>query len=91
MSNIVHAANNGKLRGDMRRDLTIDGNIDLKLADSHYNAIFKEMMKRFSYHPTMRHQCNSCGGTLELNADKHIFSCPYCGSTYAIGTINLNS
>lgn len=54
-----------------------------------YEKLFQEMMRRMTQVPLMKHSCNSCGGTLEINADKHIFICPYCGSVYAIGTVNL--
>ena len=29
---------------------------------------------------TRKMKCNECGGTLELNEDRDIICCPYCGS-----------
>lgn len=56
-----------------------------------YDDIFQEMMKRFSKKPLIKHQCHSCGATLELEEEKHIFVCKYCGSCYVVGTEMINS
>ena len=65
---------------------TLTGTLALDSAESVYQRIIRELAKR----PILKHQCNSCGGTVEMDAEKHIFRCPYCGSTYAIGIFNLN-
>ncbi len=49
----------------------------------------KQLLKKLFVHPTFEHKCNNCGGTIELDIDKHIFRCPYCGSVYAIGTSQI--
>lgn len=48
------------------------------------------LMEQLAKAPVFEHKCNNCGGTIELMADQHIFKCPYCGSVYAIGTLNIN-
>ena len=67
--------------------ITYYNNIENKL---DYDSIFKEIMNRFNKVPIMKHECNSCGATLEIDSNKHIFHCPYCNSVYAIGTTHLN-
>ena len=39
--------------------------------------------------PLVEHKCHNCGATLLHDADKHIFACPYCHSTYVVGTKHL--
>ena len=50
----------------------------------------KQIIERLSVKPTFKHKCNSCGATLEMDSDKHIFLCKYCGSAYAVGTQMIN-
>ena len=64
---------------------------DLDLSDDIKEKMFNEFMSKLSRVPTVKHECHSCGGTVEFNADKHIFICPYCGSCYAVGTAMINS
>ena len=52
--------------------------------------IMKQIIERLSVKPTFKHKCNSCGATLEMDSDKHIFLCKYCGSAYAVGTQMIN-
>lgn len=52
--------------------------------------LFEEFLSNMSQIPVLEHKCNSCGGTIEMDADNHIFVCPYCGTTYAIGTMMIN-
>lgn len=63
--------------------------IDVGLSSEVKDNIFSEFISRLSQVPVLEHKCNSCGGTLEMNADQHIFKCPYCGSVYAIGTNHI--
>jgi len=66
------------------------GEFEINLSDNVKKALFEEFMQSLSEVPVLEHKCNSCGGTIELNANKHIFMCPYCGRTYAIGTTMIN-
>lgn len=52
--------------------------------------LFEEFLQSISKVPVVEHKCNNCGGTIEMDADNHIFVCPYCGSVYAIGTRQVN-
>ena len=51
----------------------------------------KKLLEQFYSKPLVKQTCHSCGATLEIEHDKHIFSCKYCGSCYAIGTRMVNS
>lgn len=55
------------------------------------DEIYQMMVKRLERVPVVKHECHSCGAVLELDADKHIFVCKYCGSCYAIGTQRINA
>ena len=55
------------------------------------DKIFQEMAKRFNQVPIIEHKCNNCGAVISMDADRHIFTCKYCGSAYAIGTAQINS
>ena len=58
---------------------------------AYFAKTFKEkLLRELSTSPTFEHKCNNCGGTVEMDAEKHIFKCPYCGSVYAIGTAMVN-
>lgn len=62
-------------------------NYDERIMDE----VIRRVLDRMDAKPTMLRQCNTCGGTLEMEADKHIFICPYCGNVYAIGTTQINA
>ena len=53
--------------------------------------IYEKILKKFSLKPQLVHQCNNCGANLELDPDKHVFCCKYCGAVYLIGTQQLMS
>lgn len=62
------------------------------LTEDDIERIYTEMSKRFNKVPViMKQECNSCGATIDMSADKHIFTCKYCGSAYAIGTAMINA
>lgn len=56
-----------------------------------FELIFQEMAKRFNQVPLMEHKCNNCGAVISMDADKHLFTCKYCGSAYAVGTAQIYS
>ena len=37
------------------------------------------------------HNCANCGATLEIEENKPVFHCKYCGSTYIIGPTQIYS
>lgn len=65
-------------------------NVDV-LTSEDVNDIIKDLIAKLSQTPILKHQCHSCGGTIEMDADNHLFRCPYCGSAYAIGTAMVHS
>ena len=62
----------------------------IDLCDEIKQELYDEFIHSLSKVPVLEHKCNSCGGIIEMDADKHIFVCPYCGTTYAIGTTMIN-
>lgn len=52
--------------------------------------IVENLMKKLSKNPLYQHKCQNCGGTVELDYDKAIFICPYCGSHYALAPNRIN-
>ncbi|MBO4541637.1 MAG: hypothetical protein J5725_00495 [Bacteroidales bacterium] len=37
------------------------------------------------------HNCQNCGATLEIEENKPLFHCKYCGSAYVIGASRIYS
>lgn len=58
---------------------------------AYEERIIQQVLARFAQVPIVKHTCHGCGATVELDADKHLFMCRYCGSAYAIGTAQINS
>ena len=52
--------------------------------------IIEDLIKKLSKNPLYEHKCQNCGGTVELQYDKAIFICPYCGSHYALAPNRIN-
>lgn len=50
----------------------------------------KENMNR-KLNITMLHGCRNCGAKIDVEINKPIFHCKYCGTTYVIGTVQQNS
>lgn len=73
-----------------RMSLPGTGTLYLDLASDIRERLYSEFMDRLSEIPIISHKCNSCGGTVEMDADRHIFVCPYCGTCYAVGTKMIN-
>ena len=40
---------------------------------------------------TMLHGCRNCGAQIDCDIDKPVFHCKYCGTTYVIGNVQINS
>lgn len=52
--------------------------------------MLKENMSR-QLNITMLHGCRNCGGRVNVDINKPVFHCPYCGTPYLIGTAQINS
>lgn len=68
--------------------------LDSKYLDANALVKIKEYLDKriddLSKNPLYEHKCQNCGGTVELDYDKAIFICPYCGSHYALNTERIN-
>ena len=40
---------------------------------------------------SMLHGCKNCGAKMDVDINKPIFHCKYCGTNYVIGTVQQNS
>ena len=50
-----------------------------------------ELESRMNRTYRMIHNCFSCGGKLQVEENKPVIHCPYCGSAYIIGPTQLLS
>ena len=50
-----------------------------------------EIMKRLNRTVSLVHNCANCGAQLNIEENKPVFHCKYCGSTYLIGTAQIYS
>ena len=64
--------------------------ITASIPDYVSKSELEDILKRLSQRPMYQHKCVNCGGTVELDYDKAIFICPYCGSHYALNTSRIN-
>lgn len=58
------------------------------------NSLKEELQKiwdRLNRTVSLVHNCKNCGAKLEIDENKPIFHCKYCGSTYIIGAVQPNS
>ena len=46
----------------------------------------KEILDRLTNPKLMRIKCHQCGASIDQIPDNHIVKCPYCRTTYFIGT-----
>lgn len=58
---------------------------DAILGTDFKDEIYNTILSRLSAKPIIQHKCHNCGGTVELDKNKHIFICPYCDAHYAVG------
>lgn len=72
-----------------KSELEISNGVTLgnTLKDEIIAAIFERLGKS----PIVKHECHSCGAVLEMDENKHIFVCKYCGNVYAINTEMVNA
>ena len=50
-----------------------------------------ELDKAVNNKISLIHNCQNCGATLEVEENKPIFHCKYCGSAYVIGAGRIYS
>lgn len=51
----------------------------------------KDKLKNMNKHISLIHNCANCGATLNIEENKPVFHCKYCGSAYLIGTAQIYS
>lgn len=71
------------------KTFSIQQNMAYDIDQNILDKIFQEMASRFNKVPIVKHKCHGCGATVEMDADRHLFTCAYCGSAYAIGTAQI--
>lgn len=49
------------------------------------------IIQKMSTHISLVHNCANCGATLNIEENKPVFHCKYCGSTYLVGTAQIYS
>ena len=62
----------------------------IDLSEETKEQLYLQFLKKLGQAPIVAHKCHNCGGTVEMNEKKHIFVCPYCGSSYAVGVYMVN-
>lgn len=51
----------------------------------------KKIWSRLNRTISFVHNCKNCGAKLEIDENKPVFCCKYCGSTYLLGAVQPNS
>ena len=51
----------------------------------------KQIWDRLNKTVSLVHNCANCGARLEVEENKPVIHCKYCGSTYLVGSVQLNS
>ncbi len=51
-------------------------------ADGLSETAIKQIKQLFNAKPLVQYSCYSCGATLQLEPENHIFKCKYCGHVY---------
>lgn len=78
---------------DEECDVITHKNNQTKFEDTSFHVIdkLKELESRMNRTVTFVHNCQSCGATLEVEENKQVIHCKYCGGTYLVGTLQINS
>ena len=70
------------------------GNYRTEISGISENIVTKDDLRKLldelSKNPLYAHKCQNCGGTVEMDYEKAIFICPYCGSHYALKPHRIN-
>jgi len=70
---------------------------DLAGADNYNTGVgnlkdeIDKIWEKLNTSVNMVHNCQNCGATLEIEENKPIFHCKYCGSAYIVGSARLKS
>lgn len=56
-----------------------------------YSDEINKIWERLNQTVSMVHNCQSCGATLEVEENKPIIHCKYCGNTYLVGAVRKRS
>ena len=76
---------NSKTFGELR---VVSDAVDISVDRfEEFREEMREEMRRLKEQPKMfRLNCQNCGGPLVQELDNHLVKCPYCRSSYFIGT-----
>ena len=75
--------------GDSMKFSQLDGTA--KISDDYLAEQLKEIWNRLNKTVSLVHNCANCGARLEVEENKPIIHCKYCGSTYLVGAVQPNS
>lgn len=56
-----------------------------------YSNEINKIWERLNQTVSMVHNCQSCGATLEVEENKPIIHCKYCGNAYLVGAVRDKS
>ena len=56
-----------------------------------YSDEINKIWERLNQTVSMVHNCQSCGATLEVEENKPIIHCKYCGNAYLVGAVRERS
>ena len=78
---------------DTKPTLTFTGNTPAMTVIESPNVMeeIKEIWARLNRTVSLVHNCQNCGAKLEIEENKPVFHCKYCGSTYLIGAVQPHS
>ena len=60
-------------------------------ADGLSETAIEQIKQLFNAKPLVEYSCHSCGATLQLEPENHIFKCKYCGHVYMVGLDHINN
>ena len=80
--------------------IELSRNLDTTIGPYNVSDTFDEMKKELDnlktnmnrkLNITMLHGCRNCGAKMDVDINKPVFCCKYCGTSYVIGTVHQNS
>ena len=60
-------------------------------AENELEKRLKELESKLAKTVSLVHNCANCGATLNVEENKPVIHCKYCGSTYIVGTARIYS
>lgn len=67
------------------------GETSFDTVKADYSDEINKIWERLNQTVSMVHNCQSCGATLEVEENKPIIHCKYCGNTYLVGAVRKRS